>query len=122
MNKEDLINNISLALPHLQGVTGNFGVGKATIDAVLQAQAQVIKCELDQAGGEALLYGLGKFTIVTSVAHQGRNLRTLEPMTVPAGRRMRFVANKATRDALAAKAKAMDGAAGSATKTEEKAP
>ncbi|MEO8118730.1 MAG: HU family DNA-binding protein [Rhodoferax sp.] len=117
MNKEDLINNISLVLPHLTCAGGNFGVGKATIEAVLMAQARIINAELDLAGGEALLYGLGKFTIVTSVEHQGRNLRTGELMRVPAGRRMRFVANKAMRDALAAKAKAMDGGAAPASKT-----
>lgn len=110
MTRQDLIENISQVLPNLQCAGGNFGVSKATIEAVLMAQARVISAELDQLGGVALLYGLGKFTIVTSVAHQGRNLRTGEPMRVPAGRRMRFVANKATRDALAAKAKSQGGA------------
>lgn len=102
MNKQDLIENIGRVLPHLQVAGGNFGVSKATIEAVLLAQAQVIQTELKQPDGNALLLGLGKFTIVTSKEHQGRNLRTGDPMTVPAGRRMRFVAAKAIRDDLSA--------------------
>lgn len=113
MTKDELITRISLALPNLQVPGGNFGVSKATIEAVLLAQADVIKAELTHPDGVALLLSLGKFTIVTSTAHQGRNLRTGEPMRVPAGRRMRFVANKDRRDALAAQAKATDN--GSAT-------
>ena len=97
MNRADLLKAIATHLPALPRAKVPTPLA---IDAVLQALASFVMTEL-QTQPEAQLPGLGKFSLVATAAHAGRNLRTGEPMTVPPGLRLRFVAQKSIRVVLA---------------------
>lgn len=110
MNHAQLIKAIAA---HLPALSAREVPTAAAIDAVLQALASWVLAEL-VTQPEARVPGLGKFDLVSSKAHAGRNLRTGEPMTVPAGLRLRFTAQKSVRDKLAERAKPSAEQAGAA--------
>ncbi|MDP2830172.1 MAG: HU family DNA-binding protein [Sulfuricellaceae bacterium] len=75
------------------------GESKKAVEAVLKTAADVILASLHE-GGEAILPGLGKLTVIDKPARQGRNPATGEAIDIPARRAPAFKAAKALKDAL----------------------
>lgn len=92
MNQAELVN--AIAEHH-----SNTGVSKAAIKFVLDAQADVIKGELN-GGGEVTLPGIGKLSVSERAARTARNPRTGEEISVPAKKAPKFSAVKALKDAV----------------------
>ena len=67
--------------------------------AFVNAFIAVVTAEL-AAGNEIPLPGFGRFSVKARAERQGRNIRTGEPLTIPACRTAKFTAAKALRDAL----------------------
>ncbi|SFV72323.1 MULTISPECIES: HU family DNA-binding protein [Desulfovibrio] len=74
-------------------------VSTVMVEATLAAMGDVAAAEL-LGGGEVPLLGLGKLKVRTTAARQGRNPRTGEPVSIPAGRRAVFVPGSALKEAL----------------------
>jgi len=75
------------------------GLSKAKSEKVLKAVLSTIK-EAISKGEEVRLSGLGTFKIGQRSERKGRNPRTGEELTIPAKKVVRFVANKAVREAV----------------------
>lgn len=71
-----------------------------TVDAVFDALTKAL-----QAGDEVRVPNFGVFKVVETAARKARNPQTGEEVKVPAGRRARFQAGKALKEALEAKPK-----------------
>lgn len=62
---------------------------KAQAEAAVKAVFAEIKAQV--AGGhEVSVYGFGTFEAVATAGRQAHNPKTMEPVTVPAGRRIKF--------------------------------
>lgn len=72
---------------------------KAQAEAALDATLAVITESLN-AGNSVTFTGFGSFKISERAARKGRNPRTGEEMTIPAGKSVRFVPGKALKDAI----------------------
>lgn len=92
MNQAELINAIS-------GHPQNIGTSKVTIKFVLDAQAEAVQ-EALAGGGEVTLPGLGKLSVKTRVAREGRNPKTGETIKIKAKTVPHFTAAKALKDAV----------------------
>lgn len=89
MNKTQLIDAVS-SYANLNGAQSS-----RTVNAILNA----IKDKL--AEGEAVnLIGFGSFEVKPRAARVGRNPKTGEPITLPAGKKVSFKASKFFRDQL----------------------
>lgn len=65
------------------------GVSRNQVDGVLNAALEVILEEL--ASGSAVnITGFGKFAVKATAARTGRNPKTGEPITIPAGKKVVF--------------------------------
>jgi DNA-binding protein HU-beta len=93
MNQAELVNAIAA-----HGT--NTGTSKATIQFVLDAQADIAQRELKKKG-EITLRGLGKLTVKTSAARKGRNPATGAEIDIPAKQKPHFSAAKVLKDAVA---------------------
>ena len=76
------------------------GLSKASIKAVLEAQANSVESALLN-DGEVTLPGIGKLKTVEKPARTGRNPATGEEMEIPAKTAVKFVAAKVLKDAVA---------------------
>lgn len=75
------------------------GVSKKDVEHVLKTAGDVITAHLAE-GGEAVLPGLGKLYVKERAARQGKNPKTGEPISIPAGKAPGFKAAKALKDAV----------------------
>lgn len=94
MNKSELIDALAQ----------KSGLSKADSGRALDAFISVVK-ETLQKGDDISLVGFGSFGVAERAARQGRNPKTLEPITIPATRVAKFKPGKALKDALAPEAK-----------------
>lgn len=76
------------------------GVPKTAVEHALKVAGDVIVAALTE-GGEATIPGLGKLVVKDTPARVGRNLRTGEPLNIPAHKTVKFRAAKALKDAVA---------------------
>lgn len=83
----------------LENVSGVSGESKATVERVIHALCGVMETEFKD-GGEIMLHGIGKLVVKNTPARMGRNLRTGEPIEIPAARKVKFVAAKNLTDIL----------------------
>lgn len=90
MNKSELI----------AAVAEKAGLSRKNADAAIAAAIGIITEELKK-GGRVQLVGFGTFEIRERAEKQGRNPRTGESITVPAGRVPAFKAGKAFKEAMA---------------------
>jgi DNA-binding protein HU-beta len=72
---------------------------KKDVQAVVDALTSALITEIVK-DGEATLYGFGTFKAVDTAERQGRNLKTGEPLTIPASRKVKFKSAKALKDLL----------------------
>lgn len=89
MNKAELIDQV---LACARGAYDR-ALNKADVTAVLEALGIVAAEELRE-GGDIPLPGMGKIRCKRVAARQGRNPRTGEVLTIPARRKVVFVAGK----------------------------
>lgn len=89
MNKAELINQV---LGRVRG-TYDRSLNKADVTAVLEVLGIVAAEELRE-GGDIPLPGMGRLKAKKVAARQGRNPRTGEVLTIPARRKVVFVAGK----------------------------
>lgn len=75
------------------------GLTKAKVKEVLDAQAELLTSEL-QSAGSVQLSGLGKLKLGERAERQGRNPATGEPITIPAGKTVRFSAGKRLKESF----------------------
>lgn len=79
---------------------GDFA-SKAAAERAVNALTSVISDEL-KAGNDVSIYGFGTFSTVSRDARMGRNVRTGEPMAIPATVVPKFKASKNLKDEVAA--------------------
>ena len=89
MNKTDLVNVIA-AEAELSKKQAEAAVN-ATIDAIANAL---------KSGDKVQLIGFGTFEAKETEAKQGRNPKTGEPITIPAGKRISFKASKNLKEVV----------------------
>lgn len=90
MNKSELI----------KAIASESGLTQAQAENALNAYCKVVIDELGD-GGEVNIVGFGSFTIAQRAERAGRNPKTGETLTIPAGRAPKFKAGKALKDAVA---------------------
>lgn len=76
------------------------GISKKDVEHVLKTAGDVIGAALVEEG-EAVLPGLGKLSVKTRAAREGRNPATGEAMQIAAKKVPHFSAAKALKDAVA---------------------
>lgn len=74
-------------------------VPKAVVERVLDGLCGVMETEFKD-GGSVSFVGIGSFNVKKTKARKGRNPRTGEAITIPAGRRVAFTAAKGLKDIL----------------------
>lgn len=74
-------------------------VSKATSEAVLKALGRIVADELKN-GGEATLPGIGKLSVKTRAARNGRNPQTGATMLIPARNVVHLSVAKVLKDVL----------------------
>lgn len=90
MNRVELVASIADAT----------GLKKADVDKVVSAFIDTVTAELVK-GEEIRLVGFGTFAVSHRSASEGRNMRTGEPMKIPARNLPKFKAGKPLKDAVA---------------------
>ena len=75
------------------------GLKKADADKALTAFIETVTAELAK-GEEIRLVGFGTFAVSHRNATEGRNMRTGEPMTIPARNLPKFKPGKQLKDAV----------------------
>ena len=90
MNQAELIAEIAT----------NSGQTKTAVEGVLKALGGVACSELG-GGGEIVLPGIGKLSVVTRAARNGRNPSTGEALAISEKKVPKFSAAKALKDAVA---------------------
>jgi DNA-binding protein HU-beta len=90
MNQNQLVMNIA----SISGET------RKTVEHVLKTAGDVVQAALAEEG-EAVLPGLGKLSVKTRAAREGRNPATGEALRIAAKRVPHFSAAKALKDAVA---------------------
>jgi DNA-binding protein HU-beta len=76
------------------------GVKKGDVDKTLSALVSVITEELIR-GEEVRLVGFGTFRVLQRAATEGRNMKTGEPIVIPARYAPKFKPGKQLKDAIA---------------------
>ncbi|MGH6951015.1 MAG: HU family DNA-binding protein [Vitreimonas sp.] len=89
MNKAELINDVAERLGDSKQK------GEEAVNAVFEAITAALK-----RGDDVRLPSFGVFAVSETQARMGRNPQTKEPVQIPAGRRPRFRAGKALKEAL----------------------
>ena len=74
-------------------------VPKAVVERVLDGLCGVMESVFHD-GGSVSLVGIGSFNVKKTNVRKGRNPRTGEAITIPAGRRVAFTAAKGLKDIL----------------------
>ena len=89
MNKQELIATVA--------DTSGLAKGDAikAVEAVFEAITDSLK-----KGDEVRLVGFGTFSVTKRKASQGRNPRTLAPMTIKASNQPKFKAGKVLKDSV----------------------
>ena len=89
MNKAELVADVAMRLnePKMKA--------EEAVDAVFEAIKEALK-----KGDEVRLPSFGVFVVSETAERKARNPQTGEEVKVPAGRRARFRAGKALKDAL----------------------
>ncbi len=93
MNKTELIDYVANVLT--PGTTLTREDARRAVDTVLDGVEAALA-----AGGEVMLSGFGKFSVVARPARQGRNPKTGEPISIPATRTVRFAPAKGLKGAV----------------------
>ena len=75
------------------------GLTKAKAEEALDVIVATLR-EALAAGDSVVFTGFGRFKVATRAARKGRNPRTGEAITIPAGKIARFTPGKALKDAL----------------------
>jgi DNA-binding protein HU-beta len=75
------------------------GMKKAEVDKVLTAFVSVVTGEMSR-GEEVRLVGFGTFKVSQRAATEGRNMKTGEPITIPARNTPKFKPGKQLKDAV----------------------
>ena len=89
MNKNELIT----------AMAAESGLSKADTEKALNAFISQVGKAL-QAGAKIQLTGFGSFEVKERAERTGRNPKTKEPITIPAGKAPVFKAGKALKDAV----------------------
>ena len=89
MNKTELINVVA----------AEANIAKKEADAAITATLKAIADAL-KAGDKVQLIGFGTFEAKDTEAKQGRNPKTGEPITIPAGKRISFKASKNLKEVV----------------------
>lgn len=89
MNKTDLINVVAAEAE----------ISKKAAEAAVNAALDAITAAL-KAGDKVQLIGFGTFEVKEVAAREGRNPKTGETITIPAGKKPSFSASKALKDAV----------------------
>ena len=89
MNKAELIADVAERLGDSKQK------GEEAVNAVFEAITAALK-----RGDDVRLPSFGVFAVSDTPARMGRNPQTKEPVQIPAGRRARFRAGKALKEAL----------------------
>jgi DNA-binding protein HU-beta len=89
MNTSELVEKVA------KGSEMSKAEASQAVDAIIQAILDVAK-----TGEEVRLTGLGIFDVYTRKARRGHNLRTGEPIDIPASKALRFRAGKAVKEQL----------------------
>ncbi|MDP9196310.1 MAG: HU family DNA-binding protein [Pseudomonadota bacterium] len=92
MNKSDLVDYVA----------GKAGVPKTVADKVVGLVFDGVKAGLKK-DGRVQVAGFGNFSVVQTKAREGRNPRTGAKLKIPAGKRPKFSAGKALKDAVGKK-------------------
>jgi DNA-binding protein HU-beta len=80
-------------------VSRRMGITMAAARGVIEVACEEISNKLSE-GGAVRLPGLGTLTVHETAAKRGRNIRTGEAITIPAGRRVAFSQAGALKAAL----------------------
>lgn len=83
----------------IQSVAKETGVSRSQAGKYVDAVLSTIQGALG-SGEEVRLPGFGTFRVTQTKERQGRNLRTGQPMTIPAGRRAGFSAGSQLAEAV----------------------
>jgi len=89
MNYQELVTHVS----------GETGLPKKQVDRVFDTLRDAIHAELEY-GESVSLPGVGKFVSVHRAERVGRNVRTGEPITIPAHNAPKFKPAKSLKEAL----------------------
>ena len=89
MSKADLVNV----------VVSKTEVKKKDVELVVNAALDAIVDAL-KAGDQVQLIGFGTFEVKDTAAREGRNPKTGEAITIPAGKKPAFSPSKAMKDAI----------------------
>ena len=89
MNKTDLVNVVAAEAE----------ISKKAAEAAVNATFDAIAGAL-KAGDKVQLIGFGTFEVKDVAAREGRNPKTGETITIPAGKKPAFSASKALKDAV----------------------
>ena len=83
----------------LDAISAKSELPRKEADAFLNAYLDVVT-EALQAGEKITLVGFGTFEVRERAAREGRNLRTGEPLHIPATKYPAFKAGKSLKDAV----------------------
>jgi len=83
----------------IEKVAGKAELTKKDADKFLSAYIEAVT-EAMKAGEKVTLVGFGTFEVRERAAREGRNLRTGEPMHIPATKYPAFKAGKSFKDAV----------------------
>ena len=89
MNKQDLVSQVA----------SNADISKAKAAEAVDAVISAIKGTLKN-GGDVRLVGFGTFSVADRAATTGRNLRTGEPIQIPASKQPKFKAGKELKEVV----------------------
>jgi DNA-binding protein HU-beta len=89
MNKTDLTSKVA----ELSGLTKTDA--EKAVDATFSAITSALK-----GGDDVRLVGFGSFSVASRPQREGKNPRTGEKITIPAGKQPKFSAGKALKDSV----------------------
>jgi len=89
MSKADLINVVAAKTE----------IKKKDVELVVNAALDAI-VEALKSGDKVQLMGFGTFEVKATAEREGRNPKTGEVITIPAGKKPAFTASKALKDAI----------------------
>jgi len=89
MNKQDLVAEVAK----------KSGLTKASAEKCMNSFMEVVTKQLAK-GDKISLVGFGTFSVTKTAARTGKNPRTQETIKIPAGKRPKFSAGKALKDAV----------------------
>jgi len=92
--KAEVISAVKVVLEDVFGSVTNKEAA-----AVTEGICSAIVKELEE-GNEVVLPEIGKFSVVDTAARKGRNPQTGEEIQIPAGKRVKFSAKKALKEAI----------------------